>query len=140
MGRVASVQQVLAAARTASGEGGVDEAGCPQIVMLVGVGGVGKTALAVHCGRLLAAEYPDGQLYVNLRGFDPKHPASSAVDALHHLLTSLNPGKIPADQEERVALWRSIVQHKRMLIVLDNAACADQVEDLLPGGGPPSPS
>ncbi|MDH6142761.1 DNA-binding SARP family transcriptional activator [Kitasatospora sp. GP30] len=136
VGRVASVQQVLAAARTASGEGGVDEAGCPQIVMLVGVGGVGKTALAVHCGRLLAAEYPDGQLYVNLRGFDPKHPASSAVDALHHLLTSLNPGKIPADQEERVALWRSIVQHKRMLIVLDNAACADQVEDLLPGGGP----
>ncbi|MDH6108243.1 DNA-binding SARP family transcriptional activator [Kitasatospora sp. MAP12-15] len=136
VGRVAPVQQVLDAARTASGDSGVDEAGCPQIVMLVGVGGVGKTALAVHCGHLLAAEYPDGQLYVNLRGFDPKHPASSAVDALHHLLSSLNPGKIPADQEERVALWRSIVQHKRMLIVLDNAACADQVEDLLPGGGP----
>ncbi|MFF7635822.1 BTAD domain-containing putative transcriptional regulator [Kitasatospora sp. NPDC008050] len=136
VGRVASVRQVLDAARTASGGGGAEEAGCPQIVMIVGVGGVGKTALAVHCGHLLAADYPDGQLYLNLRGFDPKHPASSPVDALHHLLTSLNAGKVPADQEERVALWRSIVQNRRMLIVLDNAASADQVEDLLPGGGP----
>ncbi|WP_327071296.1 AfsR/SARP family transcriptional regulator [Kitasatospora sp. NBC_01302] len=136
VGRAGSVRQVLDAARTASGGGGADEAGCPQIVMVVGVGGVGKTALAVHCGHLLAADYPDGQLYLNLRGFDPKHPASSPVDALHHLLTSLNAGKIPADQEERVALWRSIVQNRRMLIVLDNVASADQVEDLLPGGGP----
>lgn len=75
VGRVAAVRQVLDAARAASGDSGVDEAGCPQIVMVVGVGGVGKTALAVHCGHLLAAEYPDGQAYVNLRGFDPKHPA-----------------------------------------------------------------
>ncbi|WP_370218060.1 BTAD domain-containing putative transcriptional regulator [Kitasatospora sp. GAS1066B] len=136
VGRVDSVRQVLDVARTAPADGGAGEAGCPQIVMLVGVAGVGKTALAVHCGHLLAAEYPDGQLYVNLRGFDPKQPASSPVDALHHLLTSLDAGTIPADQGERVALWRSIVRDKRMLIVLDNAASADQVEDLLPGGGP----
>lgn len=76
VGRVASAQQVLDAARTASADSGV-EAVSPQIVMIVGVGGIGKTALAVHCAHLLAAAYPDGQLYVNLRGFDPKHPASS---------------------------------------------------------------
>lgn len=140
VGRVAPVQQVLDAARAASAEsgggGGGDEAGGPQTVMIVGVGGVGKTALAVHCAHLLAAEYPDGQLYVNLRGFDPERPATSPVDALHHLLTSVNAGTIPADQEERVALWRSLVRDRSMLIVLDNAESADQVDDLLPGGGP----
>ena len=129
VGRVASVRQVLDTARTAS-------AGSPQIVMIVGVGGVGKTALAVHCAHQLADAYPDGQLYVNLRGFDPKQPASSPMEALHYLLTSLNAEVIPPDQEERVALWRSVVRDKRVLIVLDNAESADQVDDLLPGGGP----
>lgn len=139
VGRVPSVRQVLDTARTASADSGVGALSpqiVPQIVMIVGVGGVGKTALAVQCAHLLAAAYPDGQLYVNLRGFDPKHPASSPADALHHLLTSVNAGTIPADQEERVALWRSIVRDRSMLIVLDNADSADQVEDLLPGGGP----
>ncbi|MDH6576875.1 DNA-binding SARP family transcriptional activator [Kitasatospora sp. MAP5-34] len=136
VGRVAPVRQVLDAARTGPGDGGADKAGRPQIVMVVGVGGVGKTALAVHCGHLLAAEYPDGQVYVNLRGFDPEHPVRSPEDALYHLLTSLNAGNIPAEHGERVALWRSIVRDKRLLIVLDNAASADQVEDLLPDGGP----
>jgi DNA-binding SARP family transcriptional activator len=135
VGRVASVQQVLDAARSAP-TGAVDEARSPQIVMIVGVGGVGKTALAVHCAHLLAGAYPDGQLYVNLHGFDPEHPACSPADTLHHLLTSLNVGTIPADREQRVALWRSIVRDKSMLIVLDNAESADRVEDLLPGAGP----
>jgi DNA-binding SARP family transcriptional activator len=136
VGRAASVRQVLDAARSASAYYGVDEASSPQIAVIVGVGGVGKTALAVHCAHLLAGAYPDGQLYVNLRGFDPKHPARSPADILHHLLASLNVGTIPAHQEQRVALWRSIIRDKRMLIVLDNAESADQVEDLLPGGGP----
>jgi DNA-binding SARP family transcriptional activator len=128
VGRDEAVRQVLEVA------GGGD--GSPRIMMIVGVGGVGKTALAVHCAHRLAATYPDGQLYVNLRGFDPKHPALTPVDALHHLLTSLNVRTVPAEQEQRVALWRSTVRDRRLLIVLDNAASADQVEDLLPGGGP----
>ncbi|MEZ0068223.1 DNA-binding SARP family transcriptional activator/tetratricopeptide (TPR) repeat protein/CheY-like chemotaxis protein [Streptacidiphilus sp. MAP12-20] len=135
VGRVPAVRQLLDAARTAS-DGDESEATCPQIAMVVGVGGVGKTALAVHCAHLLAAAYPDGQLYLNLRGFDPRHPASSPTDALHHLLSSVHAGTIPADQQERVALWRSIVRDRKLLIVLDNAESADQVEDLLPGGGP----
>ncbi|WP_436232640.1 AfsR/SARP family transcriptional regulator [Actinacidiphila alni] len=141
VGREDAVRQVLETARAAGSgtdgdtDGHADD-GSPRIVMAVGVGGVGKTALAVRCAHLLAPAYPDGQVYVNLRGFDPKRPARSPADALHHLLTSAHPGAVPADHEQRVALWRSIVRDKRMLIVLDNAESADQVEDLLPGDGP----
>lgn len=134
VGRVASVRQVLGTARSAAPDTGRDLS--PQIVMIVGVGGVGKSALAVHCAQRLAADYPDGQLYVNLRGFDPRHPARSPTDALHHLLVSVGAGSVPIDHEQRVALWRSVVRDRRMLIVLDNAERADQVEDLLPGGSP----
>jgi len=127
VGRVDAVRQVLDAAAD-------DDS--TRITMVVGVGGVGKTELAVRCANLLAGDYPDGQLYVNLRGFDPKQPPLSTADTLRHLLASLNVGTIPPDRDQRVALWRSIVRDLRMLIVFDNAESADQVEDLLPGAGP----
>lgn len=141
VGRVAAIHQVLEAARTAASESAAetpDESECegPQIVLIVGAGGIGKTALAVRCAHLLATAYPDGQLHVNLRGFDPRHPARSSADVLHQLLVSVNVNKIPESLDQRAALWRSIVRDKRMLIVLDNAESAEQVEDLLPGGGP----
>lgn len=134
VGRAAELRLVLDAARTSASHTGRDPS--PQIVMIVGVGGVGKTALAVHCAHLLAGDYPDGQLYVNLRGFGPQQPARSAIDALHHLLSSVGAGTVPSDHERRVTLWRSIVRDRRLLIVLDNAERADQVEDLLPGDSP----
>jgi DNA-binding SARP family transcriptional activator len=136
VGRVAAIHQVLEAARAAGESADPEDTEGPQIVLIVGAGGVGKTALAVRCAHLLAAAYPDGQLHVNLHGFDPRHPARSSADALHHLLTSVNARKIPEGHDQRVALWRSIVRDKRMLIVLDNAESVEQVEDLLPGGGP----
>ena len=107
----------------------------PRIAMVVGVGGIGKTALAVHCGPLLRAGYPDGQLYINLRGFDPTHRALSPAAALHQLLASLGVSAIPDEYEARVALWRSVVARRRLFILLDNARSAAQVEDLLPGSG-----
>ena len=112
-----------------------DAGRAPRIAMVVGVGGVGKTALAVHCGPLLRAGYPDGQLYINLRGFDPTHRALSPAAALHQLLASLGVTAIPDEYEQRVALWRSVVARRRLFILLDNARSAAQVEDLLPGSG-----
>ncbi len=99
-----------------------------------GVAGVGKTALAVQWARQAAERFPDGQLYVNLRGYDPDQPVAAA-DALASLLGSLGvPGdQIPDGAEDRARLYRSRLAGRRMLVLLDNARDADQVRPLLPG-------
>jgi DNA-binding SARP family transcriptional activator/Tfp pilus assembly protein PilF len=99
-----------------------------------GTAGVGKTALAVHWAHRMAGRFPDGQLYVNLRGYDPGQPVPAA-DALAAFLRSLGvPGKdIPPEQDQRANRFRSLLAGKQMLIVLDNAGSADQVRPLLPG-------
>jgi DNA-binding SARP family transcriptional activator/tetratricopeptide (TPR) repeat protein len=99
-----------------------------------GTAGVGKTALAVHWAHHAAREFPDGQLYVNLRGYDPDQPMP-ATDALAGFLRSLGvPGKgVPPEETERAARYRSLLAGKRTLVVLDNAATVDQVRPLLPG-------
>jgi len=104
------------------------------ITAIGGTAGVGKTALAVHWAHQMAGRFPDGQLYVNLRGFDPGQPVPPE-DALAGFLRSLGvPGQeIPSDREERAARYRSLVAGRRMLIVVDNAGSADQVRPLLPG-------
>jgi DNA-binding SARP family transcriptional activator/Flp pilus assembly protein TadD len=99
-----------------------------------GAGGVGKTALAVHWAHRMTGRFPDGQLYVNLRGYDPGRPMPAA-DALAGFLRSLGvPGQdIPPEPEQRAARYRSLLADKQILIVLDNAGSADQVRPLLPG-------
>jgi DNA-binding SARP family transcriptional activator len=101
-----------------------------------GTAGVGKTALAVHWGHRAAAagRFPDGQLHVNLRGYDPDRPVT-ASDALAGFLRALGvPGPdIPPGQDQRAARFRSLLAGKRMLIVLDNAGEAEVVRPLLPG-------
>jgi DNA-binding SARP family transcriptional activator/tetratricopeptide (TPR) repeat protein len=98
-----------------------------------GSGGVGKTSLAVRFARQVASEYPDGQLYLNLRGFDPHRPPLSGPEALGQLLWSLGAGGQPQDRDAQMALYRTLLSDKRVLILLDNAASAGQVRELLPG-------
>jgi DNA-binding SARP family transcriptional activator/TolA-binding protein len=99
-----------------------------------GTAGVGKTALAVQWAHRVAERFPDGQLYVNLRGYDPAEPLLAA-DALAGFLRTLGvPGTdIPDRAEERARLYRSRLAGRRVLVLLDNARDGDQVRPLLPG-------
>jgi tetratricopeptide (TPR) repeat protein/transcriptional regulator with XRE-family HTH domain len=100
-----------------------------------GMAGVGKTALAVYAGHQMADRYPDGQLFIDLHGFTGAVAPVEPSDALDRLLRALGvPGeRIPADLDDRAALWRSVLAARRMLIVLDNAGSEAQVAPLLPG-------
>ena len=102
-----------------------------------GTAGVGKTALAVHWAHQAAGQFPDGQLYVNLRGYDPGQPmpASGRTGRVPARAGGSRPGH-PARSHERAARYRSLLAGKRMLVVLDNAGSADQVRPLLPGSPP----
>ncbi|MDT0548881.1 ATP-binding protein [Streptomyces lonegramiae] len=113
------------------------QVGEPLIVcvyVIAGTAGVGKTSLALHWAHQAARSFPDGQLYVNLRGYDPGSPVT-AHEALNRFLAALGvPARaIPRDEEAAAALYRSLLAERRMLIVLDNAATAAQVRPLLPG-------
>jgi tetratricopeptide (TPR) repeat protein/transcriptional regulator with XRE-family HTH domain len=114
-------------------EHGQQPPGTVLITAIGGTAGVGKTALAVHWAHQVAGRFPDGQLYVNLRGYDPDQPMAAA-DALAAFLRALGlPGRdIPAGLDERAASYRSLLAGRRMLVLLDNAGSAEQVRPLLP--------
>jgi tetratricopeptide (TPR) repeat protein len=114
-----------------------DSGRTPSPVVLsavAGTAGVGKTALAVHWGRTVTDAFPDGCLYIDLRGFDPDEPVRPG-DALARFLRTLGVDgvDIPYDQAERAARYRSMLDGRRMLIILDNARNTEQVRPLLPG-------
>ena len=104
------------------------------IRVIAGTAGVGKTALALRWAHRVRDRFPDGQLYVDLRGFGPDQPAA-ADDVLAGFLRALGVDgtAIPQDHAERAARFRTLVDRKRLLVVLDNARTADQVRPLLPG-------
>ncbi|MER5217876.1 tetratricopeptide repeat protein [Streptomyces sp. NPDC002838] len=104
------------------------------VSVVSGTAGVGKTALAVHWAHRTRDRFADGQLYVNLRGYDPDHPMAPG-DALTRFLTVLGvPGEaIPLDVDERASRYRTEMAERRMLVVLDNALSEEQVRPLLPG-------
>jgi tetratricopeptide (TPR) repeat protein len=132
MGRAAELVALdrLLTAGTGTGAGSAAVAICA----VSGTAGVGKTALAVHWAHRVRDAFSDGQLYVNLRGYDPDQPLPAA-EALAGFLSALGlPGReIPLDLDDRAARYRTEINGRRMLVVLDNAATVEQVRPLLPG-------
>ncbi|WP_239124405.1 AfsR/SARP family transcriptional regulator [Rhizocola hellebori] len=131
-GRGGELEQLHCVLDTRDGEDPV------TVVVVTGTAGVGKTATALYWGRRVAHHFPDGQLYANLRGFDPSAPAVPPSEVLQAFLGALGvaAGQIPADVEAQAALFRSLLTGRRMLIVLDNVLDAAHVRPLLPGAGP----
>jgi DNA-binding SARP family transcriptional activator len=105
------------------------------VTTIEGTAGVGKTALALRFAHEVAGRFPDGQLYVNLRGFDPAGVPVDPAEAIRDFLAALgvDPQRIPADLAAQAALYRSMIAGRRLLILLDNARDAGQVRPLLPG-------
>lgn len=112
-----------------------DRDGGPVVVAVHGQGGAGKSALAIAAAHRVAHRFPDGQLYIDLQGGTKVLPPVAPADALGRLLRTLGvpPAKIPVGVDEAAALYRTQLARRRVLIIADNAADADQVLPLLPG-------
>jgi DNA-binding SARP family transcriptional activator len=124
----------LAALAEVLDESGGGAPGTVVISAIGGTAGVGKTALAIRFAHQAASRFPDGQLYVNLRGFDPAGTPVAPAEAIRGFLDALGlpPERVPPSAEAQEGLYRSLLADKRMLIVLDNARDEQQVRPLLP--------
>ena len=109
--------------------------GTVAISAIGGTAGIGKTALAVHWARQVSGRFPDGQFYVNLRGFGPPGRPLAAAEAVSGFLAALGvaPEAMPSGLDAQVGMYRGLTTGKQLLIVLDNARDAEQVRPLLPG-------
>ena len=123
-----------AAGVTAAADRTEDPAGS-LVALITGTAGVGKTTLAIRFARQAASRFPDGQLYVNLRGFDPASAPVPPAAALQGFFDAMGvpPRHVPAGLDAQSALLRTLLDGKRLLLLLDNAHDADQVRPLLPG-------
>lgn len=130
VGRDAELQALL----TLVDESTVDD-GPVLISAVAGGGGIGKTALAVHWAHQVADRFPDGHLYLNLRGFDPSGSPMPPAEAIRNLLDAFGvpAERLPTNLDAQVGLYRSLIAGRRMLVLLDHARDSDQVRPLLPG-------
>jgi len=128
-GRAAELQALT---RLVNGAG--DAGGTVMISAITGTAGVGKTTLAVYWGHQVAYGFPDGQLYVNLRGFGPTGPPVTSAEAIKGFLAAYQvpSAAVPASLDTLAGLYRSLLAGTRTLVVLDNARDVDQVRPLLP--------
>jgi tetratricopeptide (TPR) repeat protein len=128
-GRASEMSVLATHLRTAPGACG------PRVAVITGTAGVGKTALALHWAFGAAGRFPDGQLYVNLRGFDPSGNPVTPAEAIRGFLEAFGvpDERIPANPQALAALYRTVLADRQLLLVLDNAYDAAQVRPLLPG-------
>lgn len=124
-GRVRESEELTRLARTEQGS---------RLCVVDGAPGIGKTSFAVHWGEAAHELFPHGQVYLDLRGFDPRRPPMTPESAVRVLLDALHvpPSTMPADPDGRLALFRSLVSDRRLLFVFDNARESEQVRPLLP--------
>jgi NB-ARC domain/Tetratricopeptide repeat len=129
VGRATELRQLTALLDTTMTGGGT-----VVITAINGTAGIGKTALALHWAHQAAGRFVDGQLYVNLRGFDPTNTPMHPAEALRGFLDAfeISPERIPVSVEAQAGLYRSLLTDRRVLVVLDNARDVDQVRPLLP--------
>lgn len=127
VGRAAEIERIGRLLETS-------EEGAVPVVTVSGPPGVGKTALAVRLAHQLRSRFPDGQLYVDLRGYSAK-PALSTPSVLARLMRALGlpAERTPVEEEEQVTAYRALLAGKRVLVMLDNAASAAQIRPLIPG-------